>query len=98
MDERAGAIAAIALLFLAGMAQGGDSNASSQPDRSAVADLVRKLGDSSFQVRDDAQKELIRIGAPAIPELEKAARGGDAEVRLRSAAGILRCLPSSTRA
>lgn len=62
------ALAAVAL------AQGGES----------AADLVKKLGDDSYEVREAATKQLVEMGEKAVPELEKALKSDDLEVRLRA--------------
>jgi hypothetical protein len=48
------------------------------------ATLVKRLGDAAYKVRQDATTELIRLGAPATPMVEKAlAAATDPEVRVR---------------
>lgn len=49
-----------------------------------VPRLVERLGDSDPGVREAATAELRRIGARAVPALEKAAEDPDAEVRVRA--------------
>ena len=49
----------------------------------SVDDLIRQLGSDEFDAREKASDELLRIGAPALPALRKAAESGDAEVRYR---------------
>jgi hypothetical protein len=50
-----------------------------------VAELIGKLGDDDFDVREDAQKQLKRIGKPAVEQLARAfLAGGDLEVRKRT--------------
>lgn len=57
-----------------------------------IEELVRQLGSEDFSVRENADRELRKIGKPAVPELEKAARDAeDLEVRDR-AAQILRAI------
>jgi len=52
------------------------------PDK--VHGLVRKLADTSFDVRQHAQKELVRLGVPVLPLLREVYRDPpDLEVRLR---------------
>ena len=48
-------------------------------DPPTIADLVKQLGDPKFAVREAAQKELLRRGEGSAPELEKLAKGADAE-------------------
>ena len=40
-------------------------------EEAAAAKLVEQLGDDSWKVRENAQKELIRMGEPAIAELTR---------------------------
>jgi len=46
--------------------------------------LIRQLGDDSFEQREKATAELVRVGAAAIPYLREAARSSDVEVRRRA--------------
>jgi hypothetical protein len=57
-----------------------------------VEEAVKRLGDSSFQERENAMKELVAAGAPAYRALRKAANSKDAEIaqRARTALGQLR--------
>src|SRR5262245_49686921 len=48
-------------------------------DPPAVADLVGRLGDPKFAVREAAQKELLSRGEGIVPELDRLAKGADAE-------------------
>lgn len=50
--------------------------------------LVRQLGDESFEVREKASEAIVKIGVAALPLLEKAAKGEDAEVRIRATKAI----------
>jgi hypothetical protein len=50
--------------------------------------LIKQLGDDNYERREAAQKELIGIGAPAIPAVKKALLGQDAEVTRRCKAII----------
>ena len=49
-----------------------------------VARLIKQLGHAEFAQREAAERRLIEIGEPAIPALEKAARGDDPEVVTRA--------------
>jgi hypothetical protein len=49
-----------------------------------AAKLVRKLGDSSFQVRRDATRELTNLGLPALSALRQASQDDDLEIRYRA--------------
>jgi WD40 repeat protein len=56
------------------------------PDAAAIARLVEQLGDEDYARRQEAAKQLQKIGAAALPALEKVVRGnGDPDVRLRAA-------------
>jgi tetratricopeptide (TPR) repeat protein len=57
-----------------------------------ISELVQRLSDADPQVRRKASQDLSQIGLPARPELVKAARSPDPEVRAR-AADLLRKLP-----
>ena len=52
--------------------------------------LIRDLGHELIEERDRAQRELIKIGSPALPELRKALGSVDAERRARAWAAIIR--------
>jgi hypothetical protein len=57
------------------------------PDlKQRIAKLITDLGDNSFQVRENASKELAALGALAAAELEAAAKSPDPEVVTRAAA------------
>ncbi|HJT75614.1 MAG TPA: tetratricopeptide repeat protein [Gemmataceae bacterium] len=61
-----------------------DSKPVSQPD---IELLVRRLGSDSFADREEAMKELRRLGKPALDALRRAAANStDAEIRRRAAA------------
>jgi hypothetical protein len=53
-------------------------------------ELVRLLGSDDVEARERAQKELLDLGAAAIPALERAAKEGEAETRARAGATLLR--------
>lgn len=53
-------------------------------DESRIATLVKELGDSSFAIREAAQKELMKIGEKAEAALGEAARSFDVEVSRRA--------------
>ncbi len=56
------------------------------PGRLARArELVKRLGDDSFAVRDRASRELVALGPVALPLLQEAARASDLEVARRAA-------------
>jgi hypothetical protein len=54
------------------------------PEPSAE-ELVRRLGDPSYALREDAAARLGKMGRTAVAALEKGAKGRDAEVRRRCA-------------
>jgi hypothetical protein len=49
-----------------------------------LAAAVKRLGDTSFEEREAASKELREIGLRAYPALQEAARSSDAEVKRRA--------------
>jgi membrane-associated protease RseP (regulator of RpoE activity) len=49
-----------------------------------IAQLIRQLGDADWQIRERATAELVKIGRPALPQLEKALTRNDAEIKQRS--------------
>ena len=52
-------------------------------------DLIKKLGDNTFKVREDAEKDLIRLGVPILPLLRQVFRDPpDLEARARIRACI----------
>src|SRR6516164_8367992 len=57
-------------------------------DAERIAQLVKQLGSDDFADREKAAKELEQIGTPALEALRAAARGADAEVRMRAGALI----------
>jgi hypothetical protein len=53
-------------------------------EREKAKKLVKKLGDDTFVVREQASKDLVGLGVAAVPSLEEASRSADAEVRRRA--------------
>lgn len=55
-----------------------------------LQDLVRKLEDDAFDVREQAQSDLVKLGEPALPALRKILEESKdrAELRLRVAAAL----------
>ena len=49
-----------------------------------INNLVRKLGDSDFNVREQASARLFEIGEPALPAIKAAADSADAEAAVRA--------------
>jgi hypothetical protein len=54
------------------------------PDEAVLRDLIKKLGDDDFEVREKATKDLTALGPVAEPFLREALKSGDAEVRVRA--------------
>jgi HEAT repeat protein len=71
----------LAVLPPAGLARAGGS-ANVVPQRKLL-ELVRQLGDSDFQARERASKELFQIGLPAKQALLEGSKDADLEVRRR---------------
>lgn len=55
-----------------------------QNQQTEIDRLVDQLGADSYQVREDAQKALQKIGKPALPALRKACESQDLEVASRA--------------
>jgi hypothetical protein len=49
-------------------------------ERSKIEQLIKQLGDSSFEVREKAKKDLIARGESAVPDLRRALKDPDAEI------------------
>jgi HEAT repeat protein len=64
-----------------------------EAQKAKLADLVKKLGDDDFEVREKASADLVKAGRLAVPLLKPAARDRDAEVA-RRAADCLRAIES----
>ncbi|MFB3891646.1 MAG: PQQ-binding-like beta-propeller repeat protein [Phycisphaerae bacterium] len=81
----------LAVALLAGFAtaaacaQGKPAADKPAADAKKIAELIGQLGDNDFRVRNQAQKELTEIGAPAKEELLKAMKATDMEVKQRAA-------------
>jgi hypothetical protein len=56
--------------------------------RAEIDQLIRKLGDDSFQVREKASDDLRAFGAVALPQLRRAVDYPDEEIRERAREGI----------
>jgi len=56
--------------------------------RESIKDLVKQLGSDAWEEREEALQELIRIGEPAIPFLQEAAKSADPEVSMRASKAI----------
>ncbi|HUS46985.1 MAG TPA: efflux RND transporter permease subunit, partial [Phycisphaerae bacterium] len=66
------------------------NGASTQPaaDAAEIERLIRQLGSDKFAEREEAQKELVKIGVPALEPLRAAAKDADAERAQRAKAAI----------
>lgn len=53
-------------------------------ERDRVHELVRKLGDDAFEVREQASAELLALGQTALPLLKKALHDSDPEIARRA--------------
>ncbi|HVS35019.1 MAG TPA: HEAT repeat domain-containing protein [Gemmataceae bacterium] len=51
-----------------------------------IEGLIRRLGDDSYRVREQASADLAKLGAAAVPFLRRALDGGDEEIRERAEA------------
>jgi HEAT repeats/PQQ-like domain len=56
----------------------------SDKDRERVAELIRKLGDDSFEVREKATEDLQALGRLAVPALARAVEDPDLEIARRA--------------
>ncbi|MDR0703518.1 MAG: hypothetical protein LBF88_00865 [Planctomycetaceae bacterium] len=54
------------------------------PENNAVQQLIQKLGDDSYVVRQRAEAQLLRIGAGAFAELQRARNNKDIEIARRA--------------
>jgi hypothetical protein len=76
-----GTILALIALAAVGLSQDEERPLSPEPgvaeekvDESEIESLVKKLGDPDFDVRAQAEKEIVALGEKAVPFLEKAAK------------------------
>lgn len=53
-------------------------------DDANVPTLVRQLGADALKDREQASEHLLKLGAPALPELRKALQSSDPEIRRRA--------------
>jgi len=53
-------------------------------DLERIETLIRKLGDKSFRIREQAMADLTAYGNAVVPRLREVTRGGDLERRLRA--------------
>jgi hypothetical protein len=77
---------AAALLYTLAIASGVAAEApkSAADTQVRVGKLIAELSHARFGVREAATKSLIAIGAPAVPELKRALKHGEPEVRRRA--------------
>jgi len=52
-------------------------------DEARVRALIAQMGDDDYRVRESASAKLGLLGEPALPYLEKAAKGDDVEIKAR---------------
>jgi hypothetical protein len=62
-------------------------------DDARIRELIQKLDDDSFEIREQAEKDLVAVGEPALPLLKKAAeesekRKEQGELRVRAASAL----------
>ena len=53
-------------------------------DEGRIDELIKKLGSEEFTAREQAQAELVKLGAPALEKLKAAMQSPDPEISLRS--------------
>jgi tetratricopeptide (TPR) repeat protein len=63
-----------------------------------VSDLIEKLGDDDFSVRQKAQKDLVDIGSGAYQMLEKALKNDDLEIRHRASKAMAEIVKNPPKA
>ncbi len=76
----------LAALLFACPTESARGNSTTSPlteDATRAENLVRQLGDHSFAVREQASRELFRLGLAAKPALLAGARDADLEIRRR---------------
>src|SRR5262249_14327309 len=56
----------------------------SNDSKQRLEELVKKLGDSSFPVREEAERELVAFGAAALPLVKAALDDPDLEIARRA--------------
>lgn len=80
---RSASILVLAILVVGAQAEPQQSNKES-PSANELDALIRKLGSSKFAEREAAQRALAKIGLPAKPFLEAAAKSPQTEVARRA--------------
>ena len=76
-------VGVVLVLLLTGQASAQKDTKKKPPTDKQVVDLIAKLGDARFEVRNDAYKTLVAIGRPVLPHLRKVARSEDLEIQMR---------------
>lgn len=66
-------------------------------ERSKVAELVRKLGDNNYRVREKASNDIVAMGAKVMADLRVAAKDMDGERSRRAEAAIARVQQSDSK-
>lgn len=66
-----------------------DKAADKKTDQAALEKLIRRLGSDSYKDREEAMKELRRLGKPALEGLRTAASSSDDKEILRRAAALV---------
>src|SRR5437870_4855584 len=75
----------VGMMFAAAFALVAAAPPQGDPQQKRVAELIDKLGDDDFDRREEAQKELRRIGKPGVKQLARAfSTAGDLEIRKRA--------------
>jgi hypothetical protein len=74
----------VGFLLVAGRAGAEESKKEAPTAPAKTAALIQKLGDNSFEVREDAHKQLEKMGKDAIPALEDGVKNDDLEISTRS--------------
>jgi HEAT repeat protein len=76
-------ILSVAIAFWGGLAL-----VAAEPSEAKIAELIRQLGDVSFELREKASKELVTAGLSALVPLREAAQSSDLEVARRATVAI----------
>ncbi len=76
-------IAALTLLLAAGAAPAATPTALSPADQDRARQLVRQLGDASYEARQQATRQLFKMGLPVKDVLLEGSKDRDPEVRRR---------------
>jgi HEAT repeat protein len=66
-------------------------------DRPKVAELIKKLGDGNYRVREKASQDLASMGAKVLADLRVAARDADSERSKRAEEAITRINSNDTK-